>query len=113
MKRGLTVEWEGDGELVIRKSRGKFTLEEIEETLRYGRDASRNALCGNYALILRCGEESIGGNGLYDLGFEEPKGDIVRLQLLDDWGNCPVCREMLPPIKYCPHCLKDLSQKPD
>lgn len=104
MKKGTTASWHSDGYLEIRKSRGKFSLDEIEDVLRYGRDVDGQTLCGNYAMIFRCNEETCGGNGLYDLGVQEPAGDIVRLYELNEGGECPICQNYLPPLELCPHC---------
>ena len=107
MKRGISVEWEPNDVLVIRKARGKLALEEIEDVLRYGCHGISGSLNGNYALIFHCSEETCGGNGMYGPDYEEREGDSVRLHQLDNYGTCPVCNEMLPPHNYCPHCGKE------
>lgn len=82
---------------VVRKSKGKLTLDEIE-------DAMREVLPGAYAIVLRCDE----GNG-YDFSGEKPKGDVVELCSLEDGDVCPVCAQLLPP-QYCPECGADLRE---
>lgn len=104
MKRGISVEWLEYGKLKIRKARGKFTLDEIEEVLRYGKDKRGNSLQGAYAVILRCTEETCGGNGMHDIPPGGFAGDAVTVHLLNDDDHCPVCQERLPPHDCCPSC---------
>lgn len=102
MKRGITMDWCYDNQdrmlLQIVKKRGKLTLEEIQDLLRY-EDGQR--YCGHYAIILNCSEETLGGNGLF---LEEPKGDAVDLYQIEHEGSCPICGKYIPPFEYCPNC---------
>lgn len=104
MKRGITVEYGYDRRdipcVIIRKKRGKLTLEEIGDILRYEDHQQWN---GYYAILLNCSEATIGGNGCMDM-MDEPPGDMVYLYALEDSGNCPVCAAALPPVQYCPNC---------
>lgn len=104
MKRGISVEWMDFNRIEIRKTRGKFTLDEIEEVLRYGKDKRGNSLQGSYAMLLRCTEETCGGNGMYDVPDSGFVGDAVTVYLLNDDDHCPVCQDRLPPHDYCPNC---------
>jgi len=88
----------GQSRLVLEKSRGKFTLDQIEDFLRYSSNFQ-----GNWVIILRCGEQTCGGSG-WDDG-SEPKGDTVSLIQISDGETCPLCDEFMPPA-YCPHCGK-------
>lgn len=103
MKRGvkafLASDVFGREYLRLEKSKGKFTLDEIETILRYEDSGLYN---GQYAIILKCTE----GGGFDGYWGEEPPGDVVDLYRLEDMGNCPVCGKMLPPFEYCPHCGK-------
>lgn len=102
MKRGIeaTLDVDRCGREFVRleKARGKFTLDEIEDILRYEDNGRYN---GRYALILKCD-----GDYFDDYPFNKSQGDVVELYLLEDMGNCPVCGKMLPPFEYCPHCGK-------
>lgn len=103
MKQGITIEWTYDhrDKSIVRiiKRRGKLSLEEIGDLLRY-EDGQR--WCGAYAILLNCTEATVGGNGLYF--DEDPKGDAVDLYPLEDSEDCPVCANVLPPFRYCPNC---------
>ena len=78
MKRGITVTREYDRLdrpcVVIRKKRGKLSVDEIEEIIRYEDFQQWN---GHYVLLRKCTEDTLGGNGCWDL-LDEPPGDLVR-----------------------------------
>lgn len=112
MKRGVDVSWGTDYHdipvLTIKKKRGKLTLDEIEDALRFG---DGQQLCGHYAILLNCTEATVGGNGLWDL--EEDKGDTVSLYPIEEGETCPICSKYVPPFRYCPTCgtaWKDMDQ---
>lgn len=104
MKRGITIERSYDRHnvpcVIIRKKRGKLTLNEIEEILRY---EDRQQWNGHYAILLNCSESTLEGNGCLEL-MDEPAGDEVYLYDFADVENCPVCAAALPPVEYCPTC---------
>ena len=108
MKRGTKVAWDNDYRdrpvLRITKERGKLTLGEIEDILRYDRGPGGQDLNGHYAIILNCSEETCGGNGLFGIGATDPPGDCVDLYPVNDSDDCPVCGSVLPPFEYCPNC---------
>lgn len=103
MKRGIEMSWQYDSMdrlfLRIAKKRGKLTLEEVTDLLRY---EEGQRYCGHYAIILNCSEETIGGNGLFF--EEEQKGDAVDMYQIEDGNTCPVCGKYTPPFEYCPSC---------
>lgn len=107
MARGITFEWDkniyGKSVLVIRKARGKLTLSEIEELLRY---ENRGAYNGRYAILVNCAEATCGGAGWGD--ETEQRGDTVALCEISANEDCPVCGAMLPEKDYCPHCGESL-----
>lgn len=112
MKRGIEMTWICDDRsrpaLQIIKKRGKLTLDEIEDLLRY---ESSQRYCGHYAIILNCSVETVDGGGLYLEG--EQKGDAVDLYQIEDGNTCPVCGKYTPPFEYCPNCgtaWKDMDQ---
>ena len=104
MKRGIIVTREYDRLdrtcVVIRKKRGKLSVNEIEEILRYEDFQQWN---GYYVLLLNCTEATLGGNGCWDLLVEQPR-DMVRLYEVTASEECPVCQSNLPPFSYCPSC---------
>lgn len=108
MKRGITIEnsydYMGRPCVTIQKSRGKLTVQEIGDLLRY-EDSQWN---GHYIILLNCSESTVGGNGCLDL-MEEQKGDRIELYEVEDGNECPVCAAMLPPFQYCPSCGADWS----
>lgn len=108
MKRGTSIsnEYDGRGQSMVRivKRRGKLTLDEICDVLRFDGHQQWN---GHYAIILNCSEATLGGNGLY---LDENSGDAVDLLRLDDFDECPVCGKMLPPFEYCPSCGKGWNE---
>lgn len=103
MKRGIKVEGAYDRHdisvLRISKARGKLTLDEIEDTLRYG---NNNMWCGHYAIILNCSEATLDGPGIFD--EDEPAGDAVDLYPIEEGEFCPVCGKYTPPFVSCPNC---------
>lgn len=103
MKRGISCSWDLDyhdkSVVVVEKKRGKLTLDEIEDALR---TYECGMFCGNYVIMLRCGEATCGGSG-WDI-YDEPKGDTVTLYPADSEEACPVCSKLVPPYQYCPEC---------
>ena len=102
MKRGIEMRWEYDYNdlmvLRIEKKRGKLTLDEIEELLRY-EDEQR--YCGHYAILLNCSEATVDGGGLY---LEEgQKGDVVPLYQ-SRMGKPARCAASTRRCEYCPSC---------
>lgn len=108
MKRSITIQRNYDYMdrpcVTIQKSRGKLTIQEIGDLLRY----EGSQWNGHYVILLNCTESTIGGNGCFDM-MEQQKGDIVDLYEVADGDNCPVCAAMLPPFRYCPSCGVDWS----
>lgn len=108
MGKGISVESDknvyGSDVLVIRKARGKLTLKEIEDYLRYERYGQLN---GVYAILINAQAATCGGAGWGD--ETEPKGDVAELCLVLSGGECPICVAMLPG-EYCPHCGESLRE---
>lgn len=104
MKRGICVEQGHDFFetpcLIIKKKRGKLSLDEIQDILRYENHQQWNGL---YVIFLNCTESTVDGNGCLEL-LEEQPGDTVMLYELTDSAECPVCTALLPPFRYCPSC---------
>lgn len=103
MKQGIAIaagyDWRDNNIVTITKRRGKLTIAEIEDVLRY---EEHNRYCGHYAMILNCSEATIGGDGYFD--EDEPKGDAVSLYPIEEGEFCPVCGNLTPPFNYCPTC---------
>lgn len=92
--------------LVLEKKRGKLSLSEVGDFLRYEKYGS---LQGNYVLIIRAGEATCGGSGWMD--EEEPKGDQWALYRVEERECCPVCANLTPYYQYCPECGAPLSEE--
>ncbi len=102
MKQGITIDcgyhWHDRNILTVKKRRGKLSLAEIEDALRY---SEGQLYCGHYAILLNCSEATIGGNGCFD---DEPQGDAADLYPVEEGEFCPVCGKLTPPFNYCPTC---------
>lgn len=90
--------------LVLEKKRGKLSLSEVGDFLRYEKSGSFQ---GNYVLIVRAGEATCGGSGWMD--EEEPKGDQWVLYKVEQGEPCPVCSRMAPSIQWCESCGEPLN----
>ena len=103
MKRGIEMSWVYDymnrPAVKIEKKRGKLTLDEIEDLLRY---EDGRQYCGHYAILLNCSEATLDGGGLYL--EEDRKGDVALLYQIEHGETCPVCGKHTPPFEYCPNC---------
>lgn len=103
MKQGITItgnyDWHDRRLITVNKRRGKLTVEEIAEALRYSED---QIYCGHYVIILNCSEATIGGSGYF---FDDvPQGDAVDLYPVEEGEYCPVCGKFTPPFDFCPTC---------
>lgn len=92
--------------LVLEKKRGKLSLNEVGDFLRYEK---RGGFKGNYVLIIRATEATCGGSGWMD--EEEPKGDQWALYRVEQGEACPVCGEVSPLLEWCPMCGESLTGK--
>ena len=90
--------------LVLEKKRGKLSLNEVGDFLRYEK---RGGFKGNYVLIIRATEATCGGSGWMD--EEEPKGDQWVLYQVEQGEPCPVCSHMTPSIQWCESCGEPLN----
>lgn len=107
MAAKLTAEWDEDligrPVLLVRKSRGKITVDElIDFLLRDWRFTNRA-----YAMVIKVNESMCEGSG-WDM--EEPKGDVVELYQLEDGDDCPVCGSILV-YQNCPECGAELRKR--
>lgn len=109
MNRLVSAEWDedcyGNRGLLFKKTRGRLTLEDIEDYLRY---SNRGSLRNIYVIIVNATEATIGGSGWDDGNI--PVGDNAFLYPLEPEEKCPVCNAMLPP-EYCPECGASLKSK--
>ena len=74
--------------LIITKTRGQLTVEEIEEYL-----SRRRELCNRFWMLLIVGREDGGRTG-WDSG-QDPKGNVAVLYEYADAENCPLCGEQV------------------
>lgn len=83
----LKYNWDTDiyGKEVLRveKKRGKITLSELEDLLRY---EPRGILQGQWVIVLNCIESTCDGTGWHG---DEEQGDVVMLREIVD--DCPIC----------------------
>lgn len=107
MAAKLTAEWDEDivgrPVLLIRKSRGKITVDELVDFLLRDYRFTNYA----YAMVINVRESMCEGSGW--LMDEEPKGDVVELYQLEDEENCPVCGRILT-YQNCPECGAELKK---
>ena len=87
------------GRTIVRKKRGKLTVEEIREAL-YDAIACHGG-CYHFALIVKAAED-IGYQGWDDA--EDDPGDAVELWEINESDTCPFCGQLTPPFDYCPNC---------
>ena len=90
--------------LVLGKKRGKLSLSEVGDFLRYEKSGSFQ---GNYVLIIRATEATCGGSGWMD--EVEQKGDQWELYQVEQGEPCPVCSHMTPSIQWCESCGEPLN----
>ena len=99
-KSRLTWEWTDDGHsIVIRKAKGKLTLDEVFAFMQT-REV-RNCLEG---CLLLWAFRSLERDESLDIWQGEDEGDTAVLQVVQDGDTCPVCgrHELFP--QYCPDC---------
>jgi hypothetical protein len=90
----VRTEHSGSNALCVKKTRGKISIEELGDYLRY--DAR---IYGQWVIMLNASETAC------EVGWptDEPKGDSILLFEIEPEGSCPICATLLPP-EYCPHC---------
>jgi hypothetical protein len=93
----------GNSVLVIRKSRGKISVSELQEELR--RDYRYQ---GYWGIIFKADEEG-GYQGWGD--HIAPKGDVLELYRIGDGEDCPICNEIFNGIDCCPHCGEQIKEQ--
>lgn len=102
----LNIEWSediyGKSILLVSKKRGKLSVEEVGDALRYNQH-----LQGNYIMFIQAGEVTCEGSGWID--ELENKGDTWELYKLEEYEKCPVCNHELPTRQYCPECGHPLN----
>ena len=101
---GLTCEWKypDRGILSVKKSKGKITLDEIVEFFHEQKQIN----CFDGAIVMFMFRVN-GDADLYPYGWEEKKGDVQDLMILDDENGCPICNGKMF-VQYCPECGKKL-----
>jgi len=100
----LTCEWKDIDRniLTVRKARGKINLEEL--LVFFHEHKQINAFDGKIVMFMF---RVNGDADLYPFGWEEQKGDVQDLYILEDEGNCPICGQQMF-VQYCPECGKKL-----
>lgn len=104
--KGITVESnlsKGDEVYTIIKSKGKLTLDDIQQAL------AEHDLEGFAFLVLPVRKYQ--DSGWPD--FDDIPGDAVDVIATAGWTDCPFCRRLLPPLLYCPNCSCKLKVHED
>lgn len=108
MTKGISIETMYNDELpprlrgtdtyLVKKNRGKLTLEDIEESFR------EKGFEGYVSIVLHISQDCYDG-----WSDGEEKRDMVFASLIDDGLTCPVCKQLSPLISYCPECGKRIN----
>lgn len=105
----LTWEWGDDHDIIIKKKRGKLTVDEILHFLHEPEQV--RAFDGMLALIaFRVNSE----RDLYPYSYEmhgEPEGDSRTVYMLEDDTVCPICGKNRLFPQYCPECGTKIKQE--
>jgi hypothetical protein len=101
---GLSLEWKNmeRNVITVKKARGKITLEELLEFFHEPKQI--NCFDGKIVMFMF---RVNGDADLYPYGWEEQKGDMQDLLILEDEGSCPICGQKMF-VQYCPECGKKL-----
>lgn len=98
----LRAQWDmdayGQSILLIEKKRGKLNLDEVGDFLRY---SPSGIYQGNYVAIIRATEATCGSGWMDD---ETVQGDVMELYKVEQGEPCPVCRNEIPYLQWCPEC---------
>lgn len=102
----LSCEWKNTDRniLTVRKPRGKINLDELVEFFHERRQVL--AFDGKIVMFMF---RVNGDADLYPFGFEEQKGDVQDLYILEDEEGCPICGQKMF-VQYCPECGKKLYE---
>ena len=102
----LTWEYgDKDDQIIIRKSKGKLTVDEIVEFMNKWeqlQDFGEGTLC---VIAWRMKSDTYSGWDMY----EEKPGDAVDLFVLQDSSTCFCGKTLFP--QYCPECGTNLIQE--
>ena len=97
-------DFRGNSVMLLSKKRGHINISEITDWLFH---ADGGAHHGIWAVLLKCDDETYGGNGLWC--DDEPEGDCVELVPLESGDTCPLCGKVLPVFDFCPECGAELN----
>ena len=94
----LSIEWADDDSVIIRKDKGRLTMDEIFEFMH--KREQLNAFEGCLVLI------TFRVNADRDLPYmwEKPVGDAQQLYIIQDDTPCPICGKNTLFPQYCPEC---------
>ena len=101
-----TEDFAGSQILVVQKKRGKITITELEEYLRY---SPSGMFQGHWAILLNSSDSPCGGSGWMD--EIEELGDQVGLYQIEEYEKYPVCRAVTPLLTICPYCGESLKEE--
>ena len=100
----LTWEYGDNRDIVINKSKGKITFQELQDFLQTPEmlNIFEGALFSWFFRPYSFRYD--------DFEIEEPEGDQVVLVLSDDGSYCPICARNDLVLQYCPDCGAKLMQ---
>lgn len=107
-KSKLTWEWAGENltDIIIRKDKGKLTLDDIWYFLH--RPEQLNVFDGKIAVIMF----TVSSDRDESLSIFEDKdaGDAQLIHFVEDDSQCPICGRNKVFQEYCPECGTKLQQ---
>ncbi len=97
---------ERDGEVIIRKKKGKITIDEL---IRFMHEPDLlNSFDGDLVLIQFRVSSNRDMWDYMDDFYGKPEGDIQVIEIVTDDSICPVCGEHRLFPGYCPDCGRKL-----
>lgn len=99
----LSWEYDDNGtDILVRKAKGKLTIQELFEFLHQPKQTICFDGCLAVVLFRVNSERDI------PMNYEEPEGDVQRVYMLGDDADCPICGRKDMAVQYCPDCGRKL-----
>lgn len=104
-KRKLTWEWgEHPDEIIIRKDKGKLTMDEIWTFLQEPEQMNAFGEESLAVILFRIRQRD---GGYFE--SEPDEGDAQNVYILQDGSSC-ICGRKEIALQYCPHCGEKLNR---
>ena len=104
-KKKITWEWgDHDEQIIVRKEKGKLTLDEIWSFLQEREQLNAFGVNSLAVILFRMREREYPG---WD--HEEPEGDAQDIYILSDGSKC-ICGRTELWMQYCPDCGRKLIE---